>query len=135
MSCVPNHPVKSSATLQSQGNISPMVTQCPLQSKHMIRHYCPAPGPPGALSFDLFRLFTWNHSTSNTRISSRIKTTDLYFSDAKLIYREEQQPFWNVRGVQSRHGTLVNYSRSRLLLRSKLNAVNNILYGGFIFTV
>uniref|UniRef100_S4P751 Uncharacterized protein n=1 Tax=Pararge aegeria TaxID=116150 RepID=S4P751_9NEOP len=75
-----------------QGNISPTVTDGPLLPKHMICHYCFAPASPGALSNVLIRVFTWDHPTTNTRVSLRIKTTDLYFSDAKLIY-QEQQPF------------------------------------------
>lgn len=102
--------------------------------KHMIHHFCLAPGTPGALSTSYFCFYTRFHQTRNARISSRIESTDLCSSDAKLIYREEQQPFWNVRGVQSRHGTLANYCRSRLSLHSTRTNLVNELYAASIST-
>lgn len=103
--------------------------------KHMIRHYSSDPGISGALSTIYFGFFARIHQTRNTRIPSRSKFTDLCSSDAKLIYREEQQPFWNVQGVQSRHGTLANYSRSTLLLHSKCARIVHKLYAASIFTL
>lgn len=102
--------------------------------KHMIHHFCLAPGTPGAQSTAYFRFSTRFHQTRNARISSRIESTDLCSSDAKLIYREEQQPFWNVRGVQSRHGTLANYCRSRRSLHSTRANLVNELYAASIST-
>lgn len=106
-----------------------------LHQKHMTHHYCPASGAPGNPSGVYFRFFTDDHTTRITTISSRIESTELYSSDAKLIYREEQQPFWNVRGEQSQHGTFVNYSRSRLLLHSNTRAIVEKLYAVSILTL
>lgn len=102
--------------------------------KHMIHHFCLAPGTPGAQSSPFLRFYTRFHQTRYARIPSRVESTDLCSSDAKLIYREEQQPFWNVRGVQSRHGTLANYSRSRLSLHSTRTNLINELYAASIST-
>jgi hypothetical protein len=83
----------------------------------------------------LFLIFSLYHTTRNTRIWSQILSTDLCSSDAKLIYRKEQQPFWNVRGVQSRHGTLADCGRSCLSLHFKRGAIVEKLYAVSIFTL
>lgn len=106
-----------------------------LHQKHMTHHYCPGPGAPGKLSGTYFCFFTDDHTTRITTISPRVEFTELYSSDAKLIYREEQQPFWNVRGEQSQHGTFVNYSRSRLLLHSNIGVIVEKLYAVSILTL
>lgn len=106
-----------------------------LHQKHMTHHYCPGSGAPGKPSEAYFRFFTDNHTTRNTTISSRFKSIELCSSDAKLIYREEQQPFWNVRGEQSQHGTFVIYSRSRLSFYSNTRAIVEKLYAVSILTL
>lgn len=106
-----------------------------LHQKHMTHHYCPGSSAPGKLSKTYFRFYTDDHTTRNTTILSRIESTKLCSSDAKLIYREEQQPFWNVRGEQSQHGTFVNYSRSRLSPHSNARAIVEKLYTVSIFTL
>lgn len=63
------------------------------------------------------------------------KNHRLCSSDAKLKYREEQQPFWNVRGVQSRHGILVNFCYSCVFSGSKCYTVFEKKFAEFICTL
>lgn len=101
----------------------------------MTHHLGPGKGFPGKLSAAYFRLFTRYYTTRNTALSSRNESTTLCSSDAKLIYREEQQPFWNVRGVQSKHGTFANYDRSFLDTLSNSILMVEKLYTASILTL
>lgn len=64
-----------------------------LHQKHMTHHYCPGFNVPGKTLETYFRFFTDYYTTRITIILTRIESTELGSSDAKLIYREEQQPF------------------------------------------
>lgn len=99
----------------TQSNIGPMVS-VHFTPKTYDTLLLPPLGFTRATDNGFLWVLNYEHTTRSTTILSRNEFTKFSCSsDAKLIYRDEQQPFWNVRGVQSQHGTFVIYGCSWLL--------------------